>query len=59
VFDFDTLFKIDAIIELQGHELFSLLRVFLSGGLGDYKKWESKYSGSIEKHGDYPHFRSS
>ena len=54
VFDFDTLFKINAITELQGHELFSLLRVFLSGGLEDYKKWESKYSGSIEKHGSYP-----
>jgi len=59
VFDFDTLFKIDAVIALQGHELFSLLRVFLSGGLEDYKKWESKYSGSIEKHGNYPHCRCS
>lgn len=52
VFDFDSLFKIDAIINLQGHELFSLLKVFLSGGLDDYKKWESKHSASIEKYGD-------
>ena len=52
VFDFDTLFKIDAIIKLQGHELFSLLRVFLSGGLEDYKKWELEHSGSAEKYGD-------
>ena len=59
VFDFDTLFKIDAIIKLQGHELFSLLRVFLSGGLEDYKKWESEHSGSVEKYGDYPHHQSS
>ena len=57
MFDFDTLFKIDAIIKLQGHELFSLLRVFLSGELEDYKKWESEHSGSIEKYGDYPHCR--
>jgi translation initiation factor 3 subunit M len=51
VFDFDVLFKIDAIIKLQGHELFSLLRVFLSGGLEDYKKWESEHPASIEKYG--------
>jgi len=55
VFDFDTLFKIDAIINLKGHELFSLLRVFLSGGLEDYKKWESERSASIEKYGDRSH----
>lgn len=59
VFDFDTLFKIDAIIQLQGHELFSLLRVFLSGGLEDYKKWESEHPGSTEKYGDCPHYRVS
>ena len=57
VFDFDTLFKIDAIIKLQGHELFSLLRVFLSGGLEDYNKWESGHPGSVEKYGDCPHYR--
>jgi translation initiation factor 3 subunit M len=57
VFDFDTLYKIDAVIKLQGHELFALLRVFLSGGLEDYKKWESEHPGSIEKHGDYPYSR--
>lgn len=59
VFDFDTLFKIDAITNLQGHELFSLLRVFLSGGLEDYKKWESEHPESIEKHGNCPHHRCS
>lgn len=59
VFDFDALFKIDAIIDLQGHELFSLLRVFLSGGLEDYKKWESERSASIDKYGDCPHYRGS
>lgn len=59
VFDFDTLFKIDAVIKLQGHELFSLLRVFLSGGLEDYKKWESEHSESIGKYGEYPHYQNS
>ena len=59
LFDFDILFKIDAIIKLQGHELFSLLRVFLSGGLEDYKQWESEHSGSIDKYGDCPYWRGS
>lgn len=54
VFDFDCLFKIDEIINLQGHELFSLLRIFLSGGLDAYKKWESEHPESIEKYGDCP-----
>ncbi|KAF9782189.1 hypothetical protein BJ322DRAFT_1111072 [Thelephora terrestris] len=51
VFDFDALFKIDAITKLQGHELFSLLTVFLSGGLEDYRKWESEHPTSIEQYG--------
>ena len=59
VFDFDALFKIDAVVKLQGHPLFSLLRVFLSGGLEDYKTWESKHSGSIDKHGDRLYHRNS
>ena len=59
VFDFDTLFKVDAVIKLQGHELFSLLRVFLSGGLEDYKTWESEHPGSIEEYGDCTHCRGS
>jgi len=44
-------FKLDAVTTLQGHELFSLLRIFLSGGLDDYKTWESEHPASIEKYG--------
>lgn len=57
IFDFDALFKIDAIIKLQGHELFSLLKVFLSGGLEDYQKWESEHSASIEEYGHCLRYR--
>lgn len=50
IFDFDSLFKIDAIVELGDHELFSLLRVFLSGGLDEFKAWQSSHEAAIEKH---------
>ena len=43
---------------MQGHELFALLRVFLSGGLEDYQKWEAAYPESIGKYGECPHCRS-
>jgi translation initiation factor 3 subunit M len=52
-FDFDSLFKIDAIVQLGGHELFSLLRVFLSGGLDEFKQWESTHAGAIEKYSQH------
>ncbi|KAK1223316.1 hypothetical protein PQX77_013793 [Marasmius sp. AFHP31] len=50
VFDFDALFKIDAIVANKDHELFSLLQVFLSGGLADFKSWESSHSGVLAKY---------
>jgi len=50
IFDFDSLFKIDAIVNLGDHELFSLLRVFLSGGLDAYNAWYFKHAAAIEKY---------
>ncbi|KAJ8086989.1 hypothetical protein PM082_005814 [Marasmius tenuissimus] len=50
VFDFDALFKIDAVVASKDHELFSLLQVFLSGGLADFKSWESSHSGVLAKY---------
>jgi len=44
-------------MKLQGHELFALLSVFLSGGLEDYQKWEAAYPESIGKYGECPHCR--
>ena len=55
IFDFDSLFKIDAIVKLGDHELFSLLRVFLSGGLDAYNAWYSKHAAAIEKYSQYYH----
>lgn len=50
-FDFDPLFKLDAVVAAKGHDLFSLLQVFLNGGLSEFKAWQQSYSGVLEKFG--------
>ncbi|TFK43819.1 hypothetical protein BDQ12DRAFT_643487 [Crucibulum laeve] len=50
VFDFDPLFKLDAVIAAKNNELFSLLQVFLNGGLAEFKAWEGSHAGALEKH---------
>ncbi|KAL1741002.1 hypothetical protein HDZ31DRAFT_46364 [Schizophyllum fasciatum] len=51
VFDFDPLFKLDAVVAAKDHELFPLLQVFLSGGLLEYRSWASANAGIAEKFG--------
>ena len=51
VFDFDPLFKLDPIIAVKDHALFSLLQIFLNNGLQEYTAWESANSGVLEKYG--------
>ncbi|KAK7049708.1 hypothetical protein VNI00_005739 [Paramarasmius palmivorus] len=50
VYNFDALYKIDAVVALKDHELFSLLQVFLSGGLTEFQSWEASHPGVIEKY---------
>ncbi|KAF8915392.1 hypothetical protein CPB85DRAFT_1294258 [Mucidula mucida] len=50
VFDFDPLFKLDAVVASKDHELFSLLQVFLNGGLSDFSNWLQGHAGAIEKY---------
>ena len=50
VFDFDALFKLDAVINIKGHELFSLLQIFLSGGLPEFNAWQSSHPQALEKY---------
>jgi hypothetical protein len=52
LFDFDPLFKLDAIIAAKDHELFSLLQIFLNSGLSEFKSWEEHHSGTLEKYGE-------
>ncbi|KAL1754733.1 hypothetical protein FB107DRAFT_263039 [Schizophyllum commune] len=54
VFDFDPLFKLDAVVAAKDHELFPLLQIFLSGGLPEYRSWASSNAGAVEKFGLNP-----
>ncbi|TFK66562.1 hypothetical protein BDN72DRAFT_844179 [Pluteus cervinus] len=49
-FDFDSLLKIDGVIAVKTHELFSLLQVFLNGGLKEFIAWEASHPGALEKY---------
>lgn len=48
VFDFDALFKLDAVINIKDHELFSLLQIFLNGGLPEFNAWQSSHPQALE-----------
>ncbi|KAJ7368777.1 hypothetical protein DFH08DRAFT_762833 [Mycena albidolilacea] len=50
VFDFDPLFKLEAVIAAKQHELFSLLHIFLNDGLPQFKAWEEAHSGALQKY---------
>ncbi|KAJ4479179.1 hypothetical protein J3R30DRAFT_3475092 [Lentinula aciculospora] len=50
IFDFDALFKLDAIVANKDHPLFSLLQIFLNDGLSEFKTWELSHAGALEKH---------
>ncbi len=50
LFDFDRLYKLDAVVFLKDHELFSLLQIFLSGGLPELKQWQASHAGAAEKY---------
>lgn len=44
VFEFDPLFKLDAVIATKSHPLFALLRIFLNGGLDDLHTWQRAHA---------------
>jgi translation initiation factor 3 subunit M len=50
VFDFDPLFKLDAVLAAQSHPLFALLRTFLSGGLDDLRAWQRAHADITESY---------
>ena len=50
VFDFDPLFKLNAVVALKDHELFSLLQLFVNGGLVEFQTWVESHPGVIENH---------
>ena len=51
VFDFDPLFKLDAVLAAQSHPLFALLRIFLSGGPDDLRAWQRAHDDITQSYG--------
>lgn len=52
VFDFDPLLKLNAVVALKEHELFSLLHIFLNDGLAEFTAWEESHGGALEKYSE-------
>ncbi|RDB19879.1 Eukaryotic translation initiation factor 3 subunit M [Hypsizygus marmoreus] len=50
VFDFDPLFKLDAVVAAKDNELFPLLQIFLNDNLPEFKAWEESHQGALEKY---------
>jgi translation initiation factor 3 subunit M len=44
VFDFDPLFKLDAVVATRSHPLFALLRIFFNGGVDDLHTWQRAHA---------------
>lgn len=50
IFDFDPLFKLETVLALKDHEIFSLLLIFLNNGLPEYQAWEKGHPAALEKY---------
>ncbi|KAG1831051.1 hypothetical protein EV424DRAFT_214315 [Suillus variegatus] len=50
LFDFDPLFKSDAVVSAKNHELFSLLQMFLNSGLPELHSWLVSHRAALEKY---------
>ena len=53
-FDFDALFRLDAVVAAKGHELFALLQIFLNDGLPEYKAWTGAHAGALAQYRKCP-----
>jgi hypothetical protein len=51
-FDFDSLLKLDALGTAEDHELYSLLRIFLDGGLIEFTSWAQTHAHSLEEYSE-------
>ncbi|KAI0722310.1 PCI-domain-containing protein [Cerioporus squamosus] len=49
-FDFDSLFRLDAVVAAKDHELFALLQIFLNDGLPQYQAWAQSHAGALAKY---------
>ncbi|KAH9899504.1 PCI-domain-containing protein [Cubamyces lactineus] len=49
-FNYDALFRIDAVVAAKDHPLFSLLQIFLNDGLTQYKAWVDSHPDVLSKY---------
>ena len=50
IFEFDPLFKLDAVVAVKDHDIYSLLQIFLNGGLSEFKAWHESHPGVLERY---------
>ncbi|PCH40893.1 PCI-domain-containing protein [Wolfiporia cocos MD-104 SS10] len=50
LFDFDAVFRLDAVVAAKEHELFSLLQIFLNDGLPEYRAWAEAHPDVFAKY---------
>lgn len=50
IFDFDALFRIDAVLAAKDSDIYSLLQIFLNDGLAEYFAWVSSHGDVLTKY---------
>ena len=53
LFNFDALFRLDAVVAAQDHELFSLLRIFINDGLPEFQAWATSHADAFAQYSTY------
>ncbi|KAG8711081.1 hypothetical protein FRC08_016338 [Ceratobasidium sp. 394] len=51
IFDLDSLLRIDTLEAAKDHPLYSLLKIFSSGDLAQYRTWESEHESTLTEFG--------
>lgn len=50
VFDFDALFRLDAVVAAKDSDIYPLLQIFLNDGLSEYKAWVAGHADILSKY---------
>ncbi|KIL70313.1 hypothetical protein M378DRAFT_156420 [Amanita muscaria Koide BX008] len=50
VFNFDPLIKLDVVVAVKNHELFSLLQIFLNNGLAEFQTWLANHPDTLKEY---------
>lgn len=50
VFDFDALFRLNAVVAAKDSDIYPLLQIFLNDGLSEYKAWAANHADVLSKY---------